>query len=99
MIGKFKRTRNKPKSVEVVEEYGYLWVYLDSRLDWKCNTDAVYKKWKNRLYLLRKLKFFSVCSKMLHIFYKSVVESSVYFAASVGAAASEPETERNWTNW
>ncbi|MEQ2298645.1 hypothetical protein AMECASPLE_007463 [Ameca splendens] len=28
-------------------------------------------------YLLRKLRSFSVCSKMLHIFYKSVVESVI----------------------
>jgi len=33
--------------------------------------------------------------KMLHIFYKSLVESAINFAASVGAAASEPETQRN----
>ena len=30
--------------MEVVEEYRYLGVYLNSRLGWKCNTEAVYKK-------------------------------------------------------
>ena len=38
-------TRNQPNAisileeeVEVVDNYRYLEVYLDSRLDWKCNT-------------------------------------------------------------
>ena len=45
--------------------------------DWTEDTDAVYKKRQSRLYFLRKFRSFSVCSKMLHIFYKSVVESSI----------------------
>ena len=52
----FRRTRNKSNSisimgeeVEVVKEYKY---HLD-RLDWRCNTDAVYKKEQSRLYFLR----------------------------------------------
>ena len=36
---------------------------------------------KYRSYPLRKLRSFNVCSKMLHIFYKSVVESVISFAA------------------
>merc|ERR1712035_214296 len=39
------------------------------------------KKGQSRLYFLRKLRYFNVCSKMLHIFYKSVVESAISFAA------------------
>ena len=69
------------EEVEVVEEYKYLGVHLDYRLDWRRNSDAVYKKGQSRLYSLRKLMFFSLCSKMLHIFYKSVVESSALSAA------------------
>jgi len=33
--------------------------------NWNCNTEAIYRK---RLYILRKLRFFSVSSSMLHIF-------------------------------
>ena len=47
----FRRTRNKSNSnsimgeeVEVVEEHKYLGAHLDNGLDWRCNTDAVYKK-------------------------------------------------------
>ena len=95
----FRRSKNQQssvsilgKEVEVVQEYKYLGVQLDNRLEWKCNTEYIYKKGQSRLYLLRTLRSFNVCTKMLHIFYKSVVESSIIFAASAGAAASEPET-------
>ena len=88
MIMDFGRTSNKSNNisimgeeVEVVEEYKYLGVHLDNRLDWRCNTYAVYKKGQNRLYFLKKLQSFSVCNKMLHIFYKSVIESAILSAA------------------
>ena len=51
-------------------------VHLDNRLDWKCNTD-VYRKGQSRLYL-RKLRSFNIYSKMLHIFYQSVVASALF---------------------
>jgi len=48
----FRKIRSKPSTVstlgeevEVVEEYRYLRVYLDSRLDWKCkNATAQYTR-------------------------------------------------------
>jgi len=65
----FRKTRNKPNTisimgedVEVVEDYSYLGVYLDNRLNWKYSTEAVYKKGQSRLY--RKLRRFSFCCKM-----------------------------------
>ena len=88
MVVDFRRTRTKlntisilGEEVEVVEGYRYLGVHLDNRLDWKCNTEAVYRKGQSRLYFLRKLRSFNVCSKMLHIFYQSVVASAIFFAA------------------
>ena len=30
------------EAIMVVEDYRYLGVYLDSKLDWKCNTEAVF---------------------------------------------------------
>ena len=35
--------------------------YLDTRLDWICNTDAVCKRGQRRLYLLGKLRFATRC--------------------------------------
>ena len=51
MVVDFRRTRTKlntisilGEEVEVVEGYRYLGDHLDNRLDWKCNTEAVYRK-------------------------------------------------------
>ncbi|TWW61360.1 hypothetical protein D4764_04G0000060 [Takifugu flavidus] len=54
---------------------------LDNKLEWSTNTDAVYKKAMSRLYFLRRLRSFSVCSRMLHMFYQSVMASTIFFAA------------------
>ena len=48
MIVDFRRTSSQLNTVsilgeEAVEDYRDLRVHLDSRLDWKCNTEAVYK--------------------------------------------------------
>lgn len=42
-----------------------------------------YIKEQSRLEFLMKLRFFKVCSKMMHVFYKSVMKSKrmVFFAA------------------
>jgi len=67
-------------SVEVVKTYKYLGVHLDSKLDWSANIDAIYKKGQSRLYFLRRLRSFSVCSKLLRMFYQSVVASVLFYA-------------------
>jgi len=72
----FRRTRSRPNSVcilgeevEVVEEHRYLGVYLDDRLDWKCNIETIFMKEQKRLYFVRKLRSFRVCTDVLYIFY------------------------------
>lgn len=67
--------------MEVIEGSRYLGVHLDNRLDRICNTEAAYRKGQGKPYFLRKLRSFDVCSKMLHIFYQSVVASAIVFAA------------------
>ena len=79
------------QDVEAVEDYKYLGVTINHRLDWRSNTEAVYKKGMSRLYFLRKLRSLNVCSKMLKIFYQSVVASVFFFAvvcwgSSIGAS-------------
>ncbi|TWW67116.1 hypothetical protein D4764_02G0001570 [Takifugu flavidus] len=69
------------KDVEIVPSYRFLGVQLDNKLEWSTNTDAVYKKAMSRLYFLRRLRSFSVCSRMLHMFYQSVMASTIFFAA------------------
>ena len=62
---------------EEVEEYKYLSVHLDNRLDWRCNTDAVYKKETEQTLLLEEALVLQCLQHVLHIFYKSVVERTV----------------------
>ncbi|KAI4894740.1 hypothetical protein NFI96_006104 [Prochilodus magdalenae] len=45
----------KGVSVDTVEDYKYLGVHIDNKLDWAKNTDALYKKDQSRLYFLRRL--------------------------------------------
>ncbi|KAI3354447.1 hypothetical protein L3Q82_018506, partial [Scortum barcoo] len=73
--------RIRGEVVDEVEDYKYLGVVIDNRLDWKSNTEAVYKKGMSRLYFLRKLRSFNMGSRMLEIFYQSVVASAIFFAA------------------
>ena len=67
--------------VQVVESYKYLGVHMNNKLDWKQQTEAVYKKGQSRLYFLSKLRSFNVCNKMLCMFYQSVVASAIFSAA------------------
>lgn len=62
----------------VVEDRKYLGIIINSRLDWKPNTDAVHMG-MNRLYFQRTLRSFNVCSKTLESFYQSVVVSELFF--------------------
>ncbi|XP_056229635.1 uncharacterized protein LOC130167451 [Seriola aureovittata] len=42
--------------IEVVENYKFLGVHLNNKLDWSTNTHALYKKGQSRLHLLRRLR-------------------------------------------
>ena len=67
------------EEVEIVGEYKYLGSIIDCKLDWSPNALALLKKGYQRLYFMKKLKSFSVCPKLLELFYKSTVESVVTF--------------------
>ncbi|TWW71544.1 hypothetical protein D4764_16G0000410 [Takifugu flavidus] len=75
MVVDFSKSKSPPslvcisgKDVEIVPFYRFLGVQLDNKLEWSTNTDAVYKKAMSRLYFLRRIRSFSVCSRMLHMF-------------------------------
>ena len=46
------------------------------------NTDALCRKAQSRLYFLRRLASFNVCKEMLMMFYRSVVESALFFVVA-----------------
>ena len=76
-----QRVNIRGEDIEVVQSYRYLGVHLDSKLDWSVNTDAVYRKGQSRLFFLRRLRSFDICGEMLHMFYQSVVASTIFYAA------------------
>ena len=82
----FRRQQHSPgktiihnNEVEIVSKYKYLGTIFDDKLKWD-NTEEIVKKGQQRLYLLRKLNYFSVDQKILTLFYKSVIESVPSFS-------------------
>lgn len=84
-----KRTATQPLSIleEVIEmeDFKYLGVHIDCKLNSKTNTEAVHKKEKD---LLSKLRSFSVCNRMLDIFYPSA-NTLFYAVVCPGATPTE----------
>ncbi|XP_051778048.1 uncharacterized protein LOC127526518 [Erpetoichthys calabaricus] len=70
----------KGDCVQRLQTYKYLGVQLDDKLDWTANTDYLCKKGQSRLYFLRRLASFNICSKMLQMFYQMVVASALFYA-------------------
>ena len=59
------------------------------------NTEAFYKKGQSRLYLLRRLWSFNVCSKLLWMFYQSVVASVLFYTVVCwGGSINKRDTSR-----
>ena len=65
-----------------MDSYKYLGVQINNKLDWSTNTDTIYRKGQSRLFFLRRLRSFSVCSRLLKTFYQSVVASALFFAVA-----------------
>lgn len=65
-------------SVETVSFFKYLRTVLDSELNFS-NTEYIYKKCSQRLYLLRKLSSLRVSPQILEVVYKLIVESFLLF--------------------
>ena len=81
--------------VDTVEEYKYLGVYLNNKLDWTRHAEAVYKKGQSRLFFLRRLRSFNICRTMLRMFYQSVVASAIFFAVTCwGSGMKVADTNR-----
>ncbi|KAI3363551.1 hypothetical protein L3Q82_012149 [Scortum barcoo] len=68
----FGRSRPRPRpvllegaEVEAVDSYRYLGLWLDNKLDWTTHTSHLYGKTQSRMYFLRRLRSFNICSKLL----------------------------------
>ena len=63
----------------MVSNFKYLGTLIDNKLSFSDNSDLIYKKSHQRLYLLRKLSSFGVSRELLQTVYKSLVESVLTF--------------------
>lgn len=87
LVVDYRRNRRSPapvsiqgEEVERVDSYKYLGVQINNKLDWSHNTEALFRKGQSRLFFLRRLRSFNVCSRLLKAFYQSVVASTLFFA-------------------
>lgn len=69
----------KEENVDIVHDYKYLGVEIDDRLTGDVNTRRVYGKCMQRIHFLRILTNVKVDNTIRSMFYKSIVESILYF--------------------
>ena len=65
--------------VETVDAYKFLSVRMNNKLDWKDNTEALYRTCQSRLFFFRRHRSFDMCGRLLKIFYQSVAASTLCF--------------------
>ena len=73
----------KSQEVEIVSEYKYLGVFIDKDLQWNAHTKHVQYKMNQRMYFLSTLSKFHVDKTICTLFYKSLIESIMYFCITV----------------
>ena len=69
----------KGETVTIVHQYKYLGIIIDDKLEWDPHSSSVHSKMQQRLFFLRKLNSFHIDSKILYLFYTSVIESILLF--------------------
>ena len=70
-------------TVEVVDNFKYLGVTLDSKLDFKLHVQNVQKKGQQRLHVLRRLRSFHLNSKLLQNLYRSIIEPILIYCGPI----------------
>ena len=61
--------------VERVNEFKYLGVIVDDKLNFKSNTAFVHRKCQSRIFCLQKLRNVGLCQNILQDFYRSCIQS------------------------
>ena len=69
----------KGENVTIVNQYKYLGIIIDDKLEWDAHSSSVHSKMQQRLFVLRKLNAFNIDCKILYLFYSSVIESILLF--------------------
>lgn len=63
------------ESVEQVDSFKFLGTHISNNITWDLNCSTILKKGRQRLYFLRKLKYFNVSCDILVNFYRTIIES------------------------
>ncbi|KAK1796897.1 hypothetical protein P4O66_000977 [Electrophorus voltai] len=71
----YQPVRISGTTVERVDSFRYLGVYISQDLSWSRHTSSLAKKARQRLYHLRRLRDFRLPSKVLRNFYTCTIES------------------------
>ena len=71
--------RIKGQQVEQVSSFKYLGTVLDGKLTFTENCDSIYKKARQRLFLLRRLRNLNVAAPILVSVYRCLIESIMTF--------------------
>ena len=67
--------------VERVNEYKYLGVTIDNKINFNQHTTSIQTKCQQRLYVIRRLKSFNLNPKYLLLLYRSIVESLLTYCS------------------
>ena len=84
--------------IEIVQTCIYLGVLLDNKLEWSANIEAVYRRGQSRLFFLRRLGSFNVCSDMMCMFYYTIIESALFYAVVCWESCTTDKTVGVWKN-
>jgi len=63
-----------------VTSYKYLGVFIDYSLTWHIHVEYLCTRLQQRMYFLRRLRFYGVNSKLLFLFFKMILESVVRYS-------------------
>ena len=71
------------QEVERVQNYKYLGVNINNKLDWHPHVSTVISKINQRYHLVRKLNFFRIDKTLISFIYKSFINSIISFCICV----------------
>ena len=69
----------KDQEVETVENFKYLGINNNNKLDWHTHAKSVISRINQRMHFVRKLNYFRIYKKLISLFYRSTVNSTISF--------------------
>ena len=70
-------------AVEIIDNFKYLGLTLDSKLDFKAHVQQIQKKGQQRLHVIRRLSGFDLNPKLLQNLYRSIIEPILIYCGPI----------------